>query len=120
MVHYSRYYTPCNTEIYLEAKVDDRILPCVCLGVPGFNVFHLQVPEVLLGHIALDQLARGTRCHHFRYDFLEIIVVRVGNSDLVLSTEIYNFYIICQTIIIYPPLSQGKGHQELHRWVMII
>ena len=75
---------PFNTIMHLEAYVDDRILPAVCLIVPGFDVLHLQVPEVLWGHIALDKLAGGTRSHHFRHNFLKLIVVGVGDGDPVL------------------------------------
>ena len=79
--------TLAHNIMHLKAKVDDRILPSVCLSVPGFYVLHLQIPEVLLRHIALDQLAGWTRSHHFGYNFLELIVVRVGDGDFVLPME---------------------------------
>ena len=111
---------PFNTIMHLEAYVDDRILPAVCLIVPGFDVLHLQVPEVLWGHIALDKLAGGTRSHHFRYNFLEIIEVRVGDSDLILP--INGIIVSCFPghYQFHPPLRQGKSYQELNGWILII
>ena len=109
-----------NTIMHLKAKVEDRILPTVCLSVPGLYVLHLQVPEVLLRNIALDQLAGGTRSHHFRYNFLEIIEVRVGDSDLILP--INGIIVSCFPghYQFHPPLRQGKSYQELNGWELII
>ena len=97
-----------NTIMHLKAKVEDRILPTVCLSVPGLYVLHLQVPEVLLRNIALDQLAGGTRSHHFRYNFLEIIEVRVGDSDLVLPINGYNCFMFSRSLLIPPTFETRK------------